>query len=261
MSLAEQVVRGAPAGRERCRVAAVAGHREVVDERVVPDVEDVPGVPGHRHTPREGGAGDGDVAQPSSDEPQGLVALGDGSDEVGVAVVVVQEALLERAELEEVVVLLHLDHRSPVHGAVAVDQLVLGVVVLARDAVQARVGSQLDEPVVVDPLEELLDDGVVARLGGADEVVVGDVEALPRLLEAGRRAVRPLLGGGPVGLGRLHDLGAVLVGARHEPHVVAQQAVPAGQGIGVHRRVRRADVRCVVDVVDRCGQVVGGHRR
>ena len=259
--LADQVVRRAPAGREGRWVAAVAGDRQVVDQRVVPDVEDVPAVPGHRHAPGERRAGDGDVAQASPDEPQRLVALGDGTDEVGVAVVVVEQALLERAQLEEVVVLLHLDHGSPVHGAVAVDQLVLGVVVLARDAVEARVRGQLDEPVVVDPLEELLHDGVVPWLGGADEVVVGDVEPPPGLLEAGRRAVRPLLRGHAVGLGRLDDLGPVLVGARHEPHVVAQQPVPARQGVGVHRRVRRAHVRCVVDVVDRRGQVVGRHRR
>ena len=145
--------------------------------------------------------------------------------------------------------------------ALAVDQLVLGVVVLARHAVEARVGAELDEPVVVDALQELLDHLVVPRLGGADEVVVGDVEPVPRLHEARRGAVRPLLRGGAVRLGRLHDLGAVLVGAGHEPDVVAQQAVPAGQGVGVDRRVRRAHVRRVVDVVDRGGQVVGGHRR
>jgi hypothetical protein len=59
--------------------------------------------------------------------------------EVGVALVVVEQRLLELAQLEEVVVLLHLDHRRPCTGHMPVDQLILGVVVLARDAVQAGV--------------------------------------------------------------------------------------------------------------------------
>ena len=116
---------------------AVAGHRQVVDERVVPDVEDVPAVPRHRHAPGEGGAGDRHVSQAAPDEAEGLVALGRRADEVGVAVVVVEQALLELAQLEEVVVLLHLNDRAAVHRALAVHELVLGVVVLAGDAVEA----------------------------------------------------------------------------------------------------------------------------
>ncbi len=246
---------------ERVLVAPVAGDREVVDERVVPHVEDVAGVPWHRHAPRERGARDGDVAQTATDEAERLVALGDRPDEVGVGVVVLEQPLFERAQLEEVVLLGHLDHRPPVHRALAVDQLVLGVVVLARDAVEADVDAQLDEPVVVDPLQEFLDDLVVPGLGRADEVVVGDLERPPGLDEALRGAVRPRLGRHVRRLGRLDDLGPVLVGARHEPDVVARQAVPARQRVGVHRRIRRADVWRVVDVVDRGGQVVGRHRR
>ena len=178
-----------------------------------------------------------------------------------MALVVVEEALLELAEFEEVVVLLHLNDGAVVDRAFAVHELVLEVVVLTRDAVEARVGAELYEAVVVNALQELLDHFVVARLGGPDEIVIGDVEPAPGLHEASRSAVRPLLGGGFVRLGRLHDFGPVLVGPRHEPDVVAQQAVPARQGIGVDGRVRRTHVRRVVDVIDRCGQVVRGHRR
>ena len=109
-----------------------------------------------------------------------------------MAGVVVEEWLFERAQPEEVIVLLHLDHGAPVDGALAVDELVGGVVVLTRDAVQARVFTQLDEAVVVDPLEELLHHGVVPRFGRADEVVVADVEPLPCLDEARRGPVGPL---------------------------------------------------------------------
>ena len=138
--------------------------------------------------------------------PSASLRLEDRADEVGMALVVLEQGLLERAQPEEVVLLLHLDHRAAVHRALAVDELLLGVVVLAGDAVQAGVGAQLNEAVVVDLLEELLHHRVVPGLGGADEVVVADVEALPGLDEAGRRAVGPLLGRRAVGFGRFDDL-------------------------------------------------------
>ena len=98
---------------------------------------------------------------------------------------------------------------------------------------------------------------MVAGLGGADEVVVADVEQLPGLAEAGAGAVGLLLGGDAVGLGRALHLEAVLVGAGEEEDVVAEQAVPAGEGVGGDRRVGVPDVGHVVHVVDRGGHVEG----
>ena len=68
------------------------------------------------------------------------------------------------------------------------------------------------------------------------------------------RLVDPLLGRDPLLLGGAGVLQAVLVGAGQEPGVVADEAVPAREGVGVDRRVRRAEVGGVVDVVDRCRQ-------
>jgi hypothetical protein len=49
----------------------------------------------------------------------------------------------------------------------------------------------------------------------------------------------------------LGDLQAVLVGAREKVGLIADQPVPAGDGVGDDRRVRVPDVGRVVDVVDR----------
>ena len=89
-------------------------------------------------------------------------------------------------QLEEVVLLDDVLDDGPVDRAVAVDELVLGVVRLARHAVEAFVRAELDVAAVVDRLQELLHRGVVARLGRADEVVVGDVEAVPGVAEVAR---------------------------------------------------------------------------
>ncbi len=100
---------------------------------------------------------------------------------------------------------------------------------------------------------------MVAGLGGPDEIVVGDVEAGPRLPVAGAGLVGLLLRGQAVGFGGALHLEAVLVGAGEEEHVVAAQPVPAGHGVGGDRRVGVADVGGVVDVVDGGGDVKPGH--
>ena len=164
------------------------------------------------------------------------------ADGVGVGLVPLEEPVLEGAQLEEVVLLLEQLDRRAVDGAVAVDELGLLLVVLAGHAVQPAVDPELGVAVVVDLLQELLHGPVVAGLGGADEVVVGDVEPVPGLDEARRRAVHPLLRGHAVGLGGPGDLVPVLVGPGEEEDVVAQQPVPPGQGVGDRPSCRRA--RC-----------------
>ena len=84
---------------------------------------------------------------------------------------------------------------------------------------------------------------MVAGLGGADEVVVGDVEQRPRP-PGSARCVRSACSWGvsPCASAARCDLEAVLVGAGEEEHVVAEQAVPAGEGVGGRPSCRRG--RC-----------------
>ena len=124
-------------------------------------------------------------------KPEHLVAPRLGLHRVGVRGVPLEQAVCVAAELEEVVLLLHVLDGRAVDRAVAVDQLVLGVVRLARDAVQALVGAELDVAGVVAGLQQRLDAAVVARLGRADEVVVGDVEQLATRRGSARRSCRP----------------------------------------------------------------------
>src|SRR5690606_33358815 len=49
----------------------------------------------------------------------------------------------------------------------------------------------------------------------------------------------------------------VLVGARQQPGVVAALAVPAGEHIRRHLRVRVPDVGHVIDIEDGCGDIEG----
>ena len=103
----------------RCCVLAVADGGEVVDQRVVPDVEDVLLVPGDPHPPVDRGPGDGDVPQPTPDEAERLVALRLGYHRARVGLVPVDERLFEGAQPEEVVLLLEvLDRQTGGSGTV-----------------------------------------------------------------------------------------------------------------------------------------------
>ena len=102
---------------------------------------------------------------------------------------------LETGQLEEPVLLGEPLDGPLVHRAeLAVEQVALGVVRLARDAVPALVDALVHVAVVVDRLHEPLHALVVARLGRADEVVVGDVEGGPGVDVATARLDRPTPG-------------------------------------------------------------------
>ena len=94
--LADEVVDVGPPHLEAGGVLAVADGRHVVDQRVVPDVEDVGVVPRNPHPPVDGGPGDGDVVESAPDEAQRLVALGLGHDHLGINRVPLEEPVSGR---------------------------------------------------------------------------------------------------------------------------------------------------------------------
>ena len=257
--LPHQVVVDRPPPREPLPVGAVAHGGAVVDQGVEPDVGDVLRVPGDRDAPADRRPGDREVLEALTDEPQHLVAAGLGLDGVRVGLVVLQQPVAVAGELEEVVLLPHPLHRPAVDRAVAVGQLVFGVVGLAGHAVEALVGAELDVAVVVDLLEHLLHGPVVAGLGRADEVVVADPQLFPGLGEAFAGPVGPVLRGEALSLGGLGHLETVLVGTGEEKHLIAPQTAPPGQHIGRDGGVGVADMGNVVDVIDGCGDGEGWH--
>src|SRR5262249_31771765 len=137
--------------------------------------------------------------------------------------------------------------------------LLLGVEALAADAVLAPVLAEIDLAGVPQGLQDLLHHRLVARLGGPDEVVIGDAEPPPRFPEGGRDLVG-------VGLRRHPGLGSgggdvvpVLVGAGEEPHAVATQPVIARHGVGDDGGVSVAQMGARVHVVDGRGEVERAH--
>ena len=156
---------------------------DVVGQGVEPDVDHVLRIVGDVHAPREVGPADGEILQAALDEAHDLVVAARGPDPLGVGLQVGQQGRAVRAELEEVAGLLHPGHLVA-RGGLAVHQLVLGEVGLVADAVPALVLAEVDVALGLHAPPHLSDHLLVAILGGADEVVIADLEVRPHLAEA-----------------------------------------------------------------------------
>ena len=98
---------------------------------------------------------------------------------------------------------------------------------------------------------------MVARLGGADEIVVRALELFHHGLEA-RHVALDQLPRRQVLLGRrLQHFDAVLVGAGEKEHVAAVEPLKAGDGVGGDRLIGVADMRRAVRIRNRGGDVIG----
>ena len=185
--------------RERVRVVGEARAGDVVDERVVPDVDHARlGIPRpvlalrglavlgdrERDAPRGAGAADREVLEPLADEAEHLVAAVLGLHEVGVLLEVALEPLLVGRQAEEPVALGQpLERHVGVVGAAAavrrLEQVRRRLEALVR-AVPALVRAEVDVAVRVRPADHLLGRPVVVGVGGPDEPVGADAAARPR---------------------------------------------------------------------------------
>ncbi len=144
----------------------------------------------------------------------------------GLLLVEREQLVLVGREAEEVALLLDpLDRRAlrPVADIALADlgEFGLGVVGLVADRIPAGIAVLVDVAIGRHPAPDRLAGSVVALLGGADEVVVGDIEHRRHVAEALGIAVGQFARRHAGSSGGLHHLDAVLVGAGQEVDVLA----------------------------------------
>ena len=243
-------------------VVLVAERSRVVEKSVDPDVHDVAGVEVHGHAPGKARAGDAEILQSAlavDEVMDHLVHAARGLKELAAGQKR-SHAVSVLAQTEEVGFLLGVLDLAAAVGAAAVYELALGPEALARRAVHAGILALVDIAVVVHLAENALDALDVVIVRGADEAVVRDVHQLPEIkhaLLAGDDVVHELLRRDAGGFGLVLDLLAVLVGAGEEHHVVAAQALVAGDRVARDGAVGVADVELRGGVVDRRGDIKG----
>ena len=122
---------------------------------------------------------------------------------------------------------------------------------LIGDRIPAFILARVDVALRLQAPEDFRDDFFVARLGGPNKVIVGDIQILPAVPEPLRDSVRERLRRHALFGGGIGDFLRVFVRAGQEEDPLAAQPVEAGQRIAQQRRRRRADMGDAVDVVDR----------
>ena len=257
--LADEVQVSRPEFFKFFRVVDVARRRQVVCQGVEPDVYDVLRVPGHLDAPVEGRAGYAQVFEAALDEGDHFVAPRFGLDEIGIFFDEFQPAVGVFIHFQEVGFFLdQFEGTAAVRADVlSFRQLVFRPEGFAGRAVPAGVFALVDVAVVVGNLHELLYDLFVPFFRRADEVVVGNVELFPELLEEGDDFVDVFDRFDAFGFGGTLDFLAVFVRAGQEKDVVAAEAVETGQRVGDGRAVRMPDVQLGAGVVDGSRNVIG----
>lgn len=234
----------------------VAGHCQVVQQRIQPHVYRLAVVAGHRNPPRQARRGSryGEVAEPTLNllHHQRHALFGD--DGGRVLRVVFEQGIPKGGQPEMVVGLRGPFHLLPrlhrddlgVAGRRVEDPLDLrfGVEGLVAHAVPPLVARLVDVASVVELAPDVLHHPLVVGVGGPDEPVVADVGGVAERLELLRVTVAEELHVSVRPLRRLLYLHAMLVGARQErgPFVAAEFR-PSFQYVREDKRVQVTDVR------------------
>ena len=254
--LAHHVPDGRPVFPEHRGIVQIPHRRGVIDQGVEPDVNHVLLVARDRDAPLEGRTGHGLIPNLPPQEAHDLVVADARHDPAQVLFVMFDQPGDVFGGSEKVAFLLHQGQGpAAVRAGVALPGAGLGDVGLAGDAVLPLVGPLVDVPLVHQFPEHGLDHADMARLGGADEVVVADIQDLPQILEVDVDLVHQLLGRHPLRLRGGLDLLPVLVRPCEEIHVVPLHALVTAHDVAGYRRVGVADVGDVVDVIDGSGDV------
>ena len=261
--LADHMKIGGPQALEPRLVIGKADGGDVIGERIHPDIHHMLGIARHRHAPVEGGARDRQVLKAGAHEARHLVQPLARQNEIRNLVVEVEQLILVGGEAEEIALLLHpFDRRSGLGReprAVLVQMgLVFGVIGLIADRVPAGIFVEIDVTGCLHPPPDRLRGPIMARLGGADEIVVGAVQPLDHGAETRHVAIQQVLRRQTIPRRRLLDLLAVLVGAGEKEHVIAVEALKARDGIGRDHLIGVADMRRAVRIGNRGGDGVAG---
>ena len=275
--LADDVEVGRPPFRESLWIVREAGARDVVDQRVEPDVDHAClGVPRavlplrrlavlgerKRDAPMEGFAADRDVVEALAQEREHLILAVLGLDPVRVRLEMREQPVPVGRQPEEPVPLgqpLELDVRvvraaHPVRRLVQVGRRLEALV----RAVPALVLAEVDVTVRIRAADHLLRGAAVVGIGRPDEPIGRDEELVLRVGEQLDHAIDERLRVLAELLRALRDVDRVLVRTGQEARVIALHPVPARDDVGPDHLVQGVEPGLVVRIRDGGRQVVAG---
>ena len=233
-------------------VGRVAERRDVVCQRVEPDVDDVFRIKLDGDAPLERRARNAEILKSRLDEiVYHLAADVFRRDEIGIFLEELEEPVLIFAHFEVVRFLFRPDERPAAVGANAAIGLRVGEERLARNAVPAFVEILVNVALLVELREYFLNGRDVIIVRRSDKMRVRRAEQGTDRLDLRRNVVDVLLRRNTRVVRVIFDLLTVLVCARTEENVVSRRAFVTRYDVGGNDVVRVSDMRLARRVCDR----------
>lgn len=175
------------------RIVHNAGSGQVVDQGIEPYVYHVFGVERHRNAPGKAGAGHTEVLQAALHELDHFVSPGLGLNEIGMFFDIFHPAVCILGHFEEIGIFTDpLQRTAAVRAYMFRCQFVFRPEGFIRNAVPAFVLAKVNVSLVIGPLEKHLYHFLMTFFSGTDEIVVGNIQFLPELLEKGHNLIHIL---------------------------------------------------------------------
>ena len=242
---------GWPELLELLRIIQIANWSQVVGEGIEPYIDNMLVINRYRNAPVKGGTGNTEILHALIDEIDHLVAAGYWLDKIRILLNVFQQMICILANLEEICLLGNLlDRTMAVRAAAIFIQLMLSPVAFTWSAVKAGVGTFVDISLGVNAAENLLNHLLMTLFCGADKIIVGDIQQLPQILEAGYDRIYIFNRGNALFLSLLLNLLAVLIAAGKEENILPCQTVEAGHRVGNGGTVGVANVKLGTRVIN-----------
>ena len=232
-----------------------AQRRDVVDERVEPDIGHKIAVKGQLDAPGQTrlGPGNAQVAQVFLEHGQDLVAVTLRLDEVRIGLDMLAQGLQILAHAEEIVLLLDEGRHGQVVRTLAVHQFLVRIEPLAPETIMPAVLVEINVALVEHGLQHVAHAGLVPQVRGADELVVAHFQHRPKILEQLADGVGIGLGVLAIGFGGLHDLVAVLIRAGQKKCRIPFETMKAAHAVGDDGRISVPQMGAGVHIIDGCG--------
>ena len=241
---------------EHCIISTVFNTGQVVEQCVKPNVNNVFFVERYRNTPVEGGAGNAQIFQALFYEVNHFVTTACRLDEVGVFFDELQPPILVFGKFEEVAFFLHFFYGATAVRAFAIYQLAFQPVGFARYAVEAFVVLFIDIALFKDFGQNVLNNFVVTFFASTNEVIVGDVQFIPKLFEVSNDCVNVFNRGNAFFLSFTLNFQTMFVTAGKEENFFTFCAVETSQGICNGGAVSVTNVQFVTGVVNRSSNII-----
>ena len=215
-------------------------------------------VAGHLDPPFAGvRARDRHIIQAFADPVDHFVPALVGLNEIRLISNSLEQRLGIPAEAEEIILFLFTDQRFAIERRFELIflRLVFRQILFLPGIVPTLVFAEINIAALQQLTHVLLHFRLVPVFRGADKVIVGDAQFLKSILKRLRILIGPLLRRHSVLRGGLDNLGRMLIGAGQEEHIIATEPVIAGHNVGQRGGVDMPDVRAIVHIINRRGDI------